>query len=137
MPRAFRHALSLAVAFATVALLAPSAEARPTAGQPLAEILDLAKPYPNLLVEVRLQLLRAGLKREQVSCASERLDGAWTALANRRTAPYACPIGKRTLHIQATPQYYDSKGRRLELRDKELAGKAARLTETHWKWQWR
>ena len=114
-----------------------TAVAKPAAGVPLIELQDLLKPYPNLQLEIRLQLLRAGLKREQVACASPRLGRDWKALANRSTAPYACPIGKRTLHLTATQHYYDAKGRVIDPRDRELVSRAQRLTETHVKWHWR
>lgn len=104
---------------------------------PLAEVLDLAKPYPNLIMQVRLQLVRANLKREQVVCSGSRFGNQWTALGGARLAPYECAIGKRKLTIAANPTYYDKNGRKVKPGDPDLMRKAAKVKETGLTWQWR
>ena len=115
---------------------APAAAYRFT-GMPLADVLDIAKPYPNLVLQIRLQLVRANLKREQVTCLSERVPDGYSALAGRRMAPYHCPIGRRTLVVTAAQTYYDAGGRKLSPRDPDLARKAAKVTEAGLKWTWK
>lgn len=104
---------------------------------PLAEVLELAKPYPNLVMQVRLQLVRANVKREQVVCTADRFGPQWTALGGARLAPYACAIGKRTVVITASQSYFDRNGRKVKPGDPDLSLKAARLKETGLKWQWK
>lgn len=104
---------------------------------PLAEVLELAKPYPNLVMQVRLQLVRANVKREQVVCTADRFGPQWTALGGARLAPYACAIGKRTVVITASQSYFDRNGRKVKPGDPDLTLKAARLKETGLKWQWK
>lgn len=103
---------------------------------PLAEVMELAKPYPNLVLEVRLQLVRANLKREQVVCSGARFGNDWTGLGGGRLAPYACTIGKRTLAITANQSYFDRNGRKVKADDPDLPRKAAKVKETGLKWRW-
>ncbi len=119
--------------------LAPPATQPATQGGslPLSEVLALAKAYPNLITEIRLRLLAAGKKKDDVTCTAQRLSSDWPALGGRRTAPYVCPIGKRLLTITATPSFVDRNGYRLAADDPALATKAARLTENRLKWTWK
>lgn len=104
---------------------------------PLADVLEVAKPYPNLILQVRLQLVRANLKRDQVVCAARRFGPEWPALGGGRLAPYECAIGKRTLVVTATQIYFDRNGRKVSASDADLARKAARLKENGLTWSWK
>jgi hypothetical protein len=104
---------------------------------PLADILDIAKPYPNLTLQVRLQLVRANLRRDQVACTGSRFGNEWTNLGGARLAPYACPIGKRTLAITANQIYFDKNGRKVSAGDPDLMKKAAKVKENGLVWRWK
>lgn len=125
-----------AVAIAATLAGVPAAGAYQAGGMPLADVMALAKPYPNLVLLIRLQLVRANLKREQVTCASERVPDAWARLAGQRHAPYTCVIGRRTLVVTATQTWLDAAGHKVKPNDPDIARKAARLTERNLKWTW-
>ncbi len=110
--------------------------ARTTGSVPLGAVVALAKPYPNLLLEIRLQLLRANLKRDTVACQASELDTPWTKLNGVRLGPYTCRLGTRTLTVTTVPVYYDQRGKRLDARDPALAAKTTKVTETQLKWRW-
>jgi hypothetical protein len=142
-----------AVAVAAVGLMAstPVAAQRPAArpadgpmpvvtqggSLPLEQVLAVAKPYPNLLLQVRLELVRANLKRDAVSCGAGRYDARWATLSGNRLAPYECKIGKRTLVITAAQTFYDRNGRRLVPTDAATPAKAATVRESGLKWSWK
>jgi hypothetical protein len=121
----------------------PASAQRPTppvtqAGlMPLEAVLAVAKPYPNLLLQVRLQLVRANLKRDAVTCGAGRYDARWTQLGGTRLAPYECKIGKQTLVITAAQTYYDRNGKRLVPADVTTPAKAAKVKESGLKWSWK
>jgi hypothetical protein len=104
---------------------------------PLEAVLAVAKPYPNLLLQVRLQLVRANLKRDAVTCGAGRYDARWTQLSGARLAPYECKIGAQTLVISAAQTYYDRNGRRLAPADVTTPAKAAKVKESGLKWSWK
>jgi hypothetical protein len=104
---------------------------------PLAEVLDLAKPYPNLVTQVRLRLVASNLKKEQVTCSGQRLANTWPQLAGRRLAPYSCTIGRRTVTITADQLFYDKAGYKLKAGDPDLAVKATKVVESRLKWSWK
>ena len=104
---------------------------------PLADVLDVVKPYPNLVVQVRLQLVRANVSRDKVVCSGRRLGNDWPVLGGARVAPYECPIGKRTLMITATQTYFDRNGHKLRTSDPELPRKAAKVKESGVTWRWK
>jgi hypothetical protein len=104
---------------------------------PLGAVLDVAKPYPNLLLQVRLQLVRANLKRDAVMCGAGRHDARWVRLGGARLAPYECKIGSRTLVITAAQTYFDQNGKRLTPSDAATPAKAAKLKESGLKWSWK
>lgn len=104
---------------------------------PLTEVLDVAKPYPNLVLQVRLQLVRANLKREQVTCSGRRFGNQWTKLGGARLAPYECQIGKQKLIVEAAQSYADVNGRKLKIADKDIMLKAATVKESSLKWKWK
>jgi hypothetical protein len=104
---------------------------------PLADVLDVAKPYPNLLLQVRLQLVRANLKRDVVMCTSGRYDARWAGLSGAKQAPYECRIGSRTLVITAAQTFFDRNGRRLTATDAATPAKAIKVKESGLKWSWK
>lgn len=122
------------VASATAATaLAP---ARSSMQVPLADVIALAKPYPNLVLQIRLELVRANTTREKVVCTADQLDGAWLKIKNARVGPYRCQIGKRTLALSTTPLFYDTRGYKISATAADVALKAARVQETKLKWTW-
>jgi hypothetical protein len=104
---------------------------------PLEAVMAVAKPYPNLLLQVRLELVRANLKRDAVNCGAGRHDARWVQLSGARLAPYECKIGTRTLVITAAQTYYDRNGRRLLAADVTTPAKAAKVKESGLKWSWK
>jgi hypothetical protein len=104
---------------------------------PLEAVLAVAKPYPNLLLQVRLQLVRANLKRDAVTCGAGRYDARWTQLSGARLAPYECKIGRQTLVISAAQTFYDRNGKRLAPGDVTTPAKAAKVKESGLKWSWK
>ena len=120
--------------------MSPSCLAQPVASiavVPLADVLALAKPYPNLLFEIRAELVRAGLKRDAVTCTAPRFASDWTQLRGGRHAPYACRVGPRTLTIGARRTVFDGNGHKLAADDPSTRRKAARLVESGLTWRWR
>jgi hypothetical protein len=119
------------------------ADASPSAAQqapgqvPLQEVLALAKPYPNLQFEVKAELLRAGVKKEDVACTGHNFPPDWSRLAGVRHGPYACRIGKRTLIVAARETFYDVNGHKLAPDTSEARVRAAKVVETGLKWRWR
>lgn len=104
---------------------------------PLTEVMALAKPYPNLVTQIRLQLVRANLKADKVVCTANRFGNEWTALGGARSGPYACEIGKRTVVIETQPTFSDKSGSKLKPTEPDLPKKAAKMTERGFKWQWK
>ena len=104
---------------------------------PLADLLQMVKPYPNLVLQVRLELVRASLARDKVVCTGRRFANTWPALGGARIAPYECPIGKRTLVVTAAQTFYDKNGHRLRVSDPELPRKAAKVKESGITWRWK
>ena len=126
------------IAFLLAALgMGEPARASNTVDIPLDHVLAAVARNPGLHASIRLQLWRAKLARADVNCRGLRLDSAWTMLAGRTIGPYECPLGTRTVFITATQSYFDAEGRRLRATDPDLLGKAAKVIETHFKWQWR
>jgi hypothetical protein len=120
------------LAAASATLAAPATARQPT-DVPLEHVLALAKPYPNLVLQIRLELVRASLKRENVSCAATPAGAGNPRLAAVRIAPYRCTIGKRQLIVETTPTFLDAGGRRLKGAD---LSRAASVREERLKWRW-
>jgi hypothetical protein len=126
-----------------LAVMAPAHAQKPTpagvqgGSLPLGDVMAVAKPYPNLLLQVRLELVRANLKRDTVTCAAGRYDNRWLQLGATRLAPYECRIGQRTLVITASQTYYDRNGKRLAPADAATPAKAAKVRESGLKWSWK
>ena len=129
-----RRGAWLATALAMVAL---PAVARDNASVPLANVLAIAKPYPNLLLEIRLQLAAADLKRDQVTCVAERLGTEWAQLSGASRGPYTCRIGKRQLSVATVATYFDKAGYRVKPSDTALPTRAAKITEARLTWKWK
>ena len=134
-----RHLVSAAVAaLLGLGMHGAFAQPAPQGGSlPLAEVLVLAKPYPNLMQEVRLELLRAGVRKEAVVCSGRRLSAEWPALTGARTAPYECRIGRRKLVVTARQTFYDANGHRLSSEDPQVRRRAVKVAETGLQWRWR
>jgi hypothetical protein len=143
--RMFARSVGLSVVvLLTAALLAPSVvldqntvPAGVAAKVPLADVLALAEPYPNLRQEIRLALISAGQSRDGVMCAAIRIGEGWTALKPRAIGPYVCPIGNRAVTIRTQATFFDVAGHKLPPQDATLATKAARVTEARLAWTWK
>lgn len=131
----------LAIAAIIGAVATPVAAQPSSPGQggsiPLADVLAVARPYPNLTTQVRLRLIGSNTTKEKVTCTAQRFSNTWPALGGARLAPYVCPIGKRTLTITAEPTYYDKAGYKLKVTDPALASKAVKVVESRLKWSWK
>ncbi len=125
------------IAAAFLAGLAATTASAQGGSLPLDDVMTRMKSYPNLVMQIRLQLLRARKKRNEVVCVGSRFGNHWLKLGGARTLPYECPIGKRTIHIKGTVVYEDASGRRLKDNDPDLPRKAARVRETRVTWTWR
>jgi hypothetical protein len=134
-------AILVVLAAALTAMQANAQRAAPAPGEvgtlALSDVLAIAKPYPNLVNEIRLAALAAGQDRKAITCTAERFSVAWTGLNGRRSAPYVCPVGARTVTIRATPQFFDRNGHKIALTDPRLLTSAVRLIETRLVWQWK
>lgn len=104
---------------------------------PLADVMNAAAKYPNLVQQIRLQLLSAGPKREQVICSAERFSNEWSHLGGARVGPYECAVGKRMLRVTTVATFYDRNGHRLKGDDPGLRTKATRVVESGFKWTWK
>jgi hypothetical protein len=129
--------MSLALAHLTAGPVYALSPARVAAKVPLIDVTTLAKPYPNLLLQIRLELLRANLSRDKVTCTGDQMDGTWHQMKTAVIGPYQCKIGRRTLVVTTTPVFYDAKGYRLSPTAADVALKATRVQETKLKWTWR
>ena len=130
----------LPLAMITVLLVTVSALAAPPLGGgslPLADVMERVKRYPNLVQQIRLELVRGGLKRDAVACVGRRFGNEWTRLGGERTIPYSCPIGRRTLFIEGTRIYIDASGKRIEPTAPRIEERAVRVLETRLTWSWR
>lgn len=131
-----REAIVLALLVATPSGQMAQAAGEQSARVPLAEVLALARDYPNLYLQVRLQLVRANLKRDDVSCAARSLPASLGKLAGTAVAPYSCTIGKRTVEITARQTFYDANGHKLGSAAASMA-KAVRVAQANLTWRWR
>lgn len=104
---------------------------------PLGTVMALAKPYPNLLFEVRAELVRANLRTDDVTCSGERYPGDWGLLSGAPHAPYQCRIGRRTLIVRARQTVFDRNGHKLGVDDAQARNRAVKLVETGLHWRWR
>jgi hypothetical protein len=137
-----RLVLQLVMTAAALGLLAvPSSAQKGQSTQggslPLADVLEIAKPYPNLQTQVKLRLIATGLARDKVICTGQRLANAWVHLSAARIGPYACTFGRRTLTIRTEPTYFDRAGYKLKPDDPALAAKATRIAEARLTWSWK
>jgi len=136
-----RRVLALRAAAASVAALAAASAfaAEPSGGGslPLADVIERMKRYPNLVQQIKLELVRVGLKREAVVCSGQRFGREWKMLGGERTLPYRCELGRRRLAIDGQRVYLDAAGKRLEASDPKLTERAARVLESRITWVWR
>lgn len=106
------------------------------ANVPLADVMALARPYPNLQQEIRLALITAGVNRNAVTCSADRLDDSWALLRARAVGPYRCKLGGRGLQITTAISFFDAAGHKLSTRDPSLHARAVRVAETRLAWSW-
>ena len=100
------------------------------------EVLTRARINASLQLQVRLQLHRAQLKREDVWCRAGVLDSRWPYITGERIGPYVCPIGRRTLVLGGTVTFFDNRNGKISPTDPDLPSKAQKVTETRFKWRW-
>lgn len=106
----------------------------------LDEVLHAVQGAPQIALEVDAQRRRLDLKVAEVVCGAARHGNQWTHLGGARAAPYTCPIGDRTLTVDADRTYYDVNGKRLgqlgQAPDKVLFGRAKSFREGNFRWGW-
>lgn len=107
-----------------------------TAPMQLGDVLLRARINASLQLQIRLQLHRAKLKREDVWCRAAVFEARWVHLAGQLVSPYICPIGRRTLFLTGTYAFTDARGNKLVGSDPDLPVKAVRVTESRFKWRW-
>lgn len=134
-----RHLLTITFAALALGALEPAA-AQPL-GQggslPLTEVMANTKSARRLALVIRVNLLRAGVKADKVTCSAARYPNAWTHLGGARVSPYVCKIGKRELTVTSKRNYFDKAGRRISPRSKDVQKLAAKVTETDISWRWK
>lgn len=108
----------------------------PKRTQTLAETLRRVR-NPALRAQVRDQLKRAKLAREDVLCETEALDAGFARLAGTPAGPFTCRIGPRTLAVSTTPRFKDGAGAALAPSDPDLKTKAASVRDARMTWRWR
>lgn len=107
-----------------------------TTSLPLTEVLARARANASLQLQIRLQLHRAELRREDVICRATVFDPKWSQLSGQSVGPYTCPIGRRTLFLTGTFVFADARGQKLAATDADLQSRAAKVSETRFKWHW-
>ncbi|MCL4767785.1 MAG: hypothetical protein KJZ80_16275 [Hyphomicrobiaceae bacterium] len=103
---------------------------------PLSEVMEKTARNPRLQASIRWQLWRAKRTRSDIACSGQQLDSRWIVLGGVHVGPYECAIGSRTVFITATHAYHDAQGRKLSATDPELFVRAARVTESSFRWRW-
>ncbi len=107
-----------------------------SASAPLADVLAVAKPYPNLRQEVRLARIASGGRDAAAACTARRLGPEWSLLAGQTIGPYRCRIGDRTLDITTTVTFFDASKHKIAADAPEIMNKAKSLIETRLVWRW-
>lgn len=106
----------------------------------LHEVLQAVKDAPKLLNEIDAQRRKKDLKVGEVICGAARHGNQWTHLGGGRAAPYTCPIGDRTVKIEADRTYFDINGKKLgrlgQASDKVLFTRAKAFRESNFRWTW-
>lgn len=108
----------------------------PKRTQTLTETLRRVR-NPALRAQVRDQLKRARVAREDVVCETEALDAGFARLAGTPAGPFSCRIGSRTLAVAVTPRFKDAAGVTLAIADPDLKTKAVAVRDTRMTWRWR
>jgi hypothetical protein len=103
---------------------------------PLAKVLELAKPYPNLRQEIRLARIATNTKPEAAICTARRLGTEWAFLAGQTLGPYRCKLGTRAIDIATTATFFDGAKHKLPPDAPNLASKAKSVTEARLVWRW-
>lgn len=107
-----------------------------SASTPLADVLAVAKPYPNLRQEVRLARIASGGRDAAAACTARRLGPEWLLLAGRTIGPYRCRIGNRTLDITTAVTYFDASKHKIAADAPQVMSKAKSLIESRLVWRW-
>jgi hypothetical protein len=108
-----------------------------TQSMPLSEVLARTRSSPQVSLQVRLQLTRAKLKRDDVVCRAQVMDRTWAKLGGSVLGPYECPIGPRTLVLTAKPNFTDASGTKVRRSDPEVKQRAVSTRETRFQWRWK
>jgi hypothetical protein len=103
---------------------------------PLANVVALAKPYPNLRQEIRLARIATNTKPEGATCSARRLGTEWAFLAGQAIGPYRCKLGTRMLDVTTATTFFDGAKHKLARDAANLPSKAKSVTETRLVWRW-
>lgn len=102
----------------------------------LADVVALAKPYPNLRQEIRLARIAGGDANSASTCSGRRLGPEWKVLAGRVVGPYRCRIGARMLDITTSITFFDGAKHKIAAEAPTVTVKAKTLTESRLVWRW-
>jgi hypothetical protein len=103
---------------------------------PLANVLALAKPYPNLRQEIRLARIATNTKPEAATCTARRLGSEWAYLAGQSVGPYRCKLGTRMIDVTTRATFFDGAKHKIAADAPQLTSKAKSVTETRLVWRW-
>jgi hypothetical protein len=134
MTRPRRAAAVLGVSMLVTALGVESAWAPGSLS--LQDLVIAMTDEPQLVAEINAELKNSGLEAGKVICWAGRHGNHWKYLAGKRSAPYACTFGKRTLTVEAEVTYYDEKERALGDAGKADPRRARTFRETKIRWTW-
>ncbi len=103
---------------------------------PLADVLTIAKPYPNLRQEIRLARIASPAPAAAQPCTARRLGPEWALLAGRTIGPYRCRIGERVLDITTAVTFFDASKHKIASDAPQVTSKAKTLLESRLVWRW-
>jgi hypothetical protein len=98
--------------------------------------LPVTRSSSKLSEEIDSELARSNLQAPQVTCTANRLGRQWAKLGGARIGPYSCPIGRKVLEITTTPVFLDDAGSKLNMNERRLQGRAAKVQEQDLNWKW-
>ena len=103
---------------------------------PLADVLTIAKPYPNLRQEIRLARIASTAPAAAAPCTARRLGPEWSLLAGRTIGPYRCRIGERVLDVTTAVTFFDASKHKIANDAPQVTAKAKTLVESRLVWRW-
>lgn len=103
----------------------------------LTEVLARTRQSPQIALIARLELKRAKLRRDDVTCLAQIHDRQWEKLKGTPIGPYECSFGGHVLVLIGRAEYLDAGGQKLKPTDPALKAKAVRVSERKFRWRWK